>query len=62
MALYRRNPQLCVPHDFDYSPYFEIIKYPFFDFYIHSSYRQLPWSQYATMEDQQADAERPPEN
>jgi hypothetical protein len=29
--LYRRNPKLCTPSDFDYSPHFEIIKYPFWD-------------------------------
>ncbi len=44
VKLYRRNPQLCTPSDFDYSPYFEIIKYPFVDFAAHSSYRLLPWS------------------
>jgi hypothetical protein len=62
VALYRRNPKLCVPSDFDYSPYFEIIKYPFFDFSIHSSYRLLPWSQSAPMGDPRSDAELPPEN
>jgi hypothetical protein len=45
VQLYLRNPKLCVPSDFDYSPYFEIIKYPFLDFTAHSSYRLLPWSQ-----------------
>lgn len=44
LELFRRNPKLCVPSDFDYSPYFEIIKYPFLDFSMHSSYRLLPWS------------------
>ena len=40
--LFRRNPRLCTPSDFDYSPYFEVIKYPFMDFY-HEEYRLLPW-------------------
>jgi hypothetical protein len=40
--LFRRNPRLCTPSDFDYSPYFEIIKYPFMDFY-HEEYHLLPW-------------------
>lgn len=40
--LFRRNPKLCTPSDFDYSPYFEIIKYPFLDFY-HEDYQLLPW-------------------
>lgn len=43
IQLFRRNPKLCTPRDFDYSPYFEIIKYPFMDFSEHSDYRLLPW-------------------
>lgn len=50
VQLFRRNPKLCVPSDFDYSPYFEIIKYPFLDFSTHSSYRLLPWSQSGTID------------
>lgn len=42
--IYRRNPKLCTPSDFDYSPYFDIIKYPFSDFAkSEPHYRQLPW-------------------
>lgn len=41
--LFRRNPKLCVPRDFDYSPYFEIIKYPFIDCCDYGTYRLLPW-------------------
>lgn len=44
IRFYRKNPKLCVPSDFDYSPYFEIIKYPFIDFNHHADYRLLPWS------------------
>lgn len=62
LHLFRRNPKLCTPSDFDYSPYFEIIKYPFFDFSIHSSYRLLPWSQTRPVDAPQADEELPPEN
>ena len=43
ITLYRRNPKLSVPRDFDYSPYFEIIKYPFIDYNQNSDYHQLPW-------------------
>ncbi len=43
VQLFRRNPKLCVPCDFDYSPYFEIIKYPFMDFSQNADYRLLPW-------------------
>ncbi len=40
--LFRRNPKFCTPSDFDYSPYFEVIKYPFMDFY-HEAHYLLPW-------------------
>jgi hypothetical protein len=43
LSLYRRNPKLCVPRDFDYSPYFEIIKYPFIDYSHYQGYHKLPW-------------------
>lgn len=40
-----RNPQLFTPKDFDYSPYFEIIKYPLFDPNEPLPYyRRLPWA------------------
>lgn len=44
LQLFRRNPRLCTPSDFDYSPYFDIIKYPFADFSrSNSRYRLMPW-------------------
>ena len=43
VQLFRRNPKLCTPSDFDYSPYFEIIKYPFVDFRHDQNYHLLPW-------------------
>jgi hypothetical protein len=43
VQLFRRNPKLCVPRDFDYSPYFDIIKYPFLDFEHDTDQRLLPW-------------------
>ena len=45
LKLFRRNPKLCTPSDFDYSPYFEIIKYAFMDLGHHANYRLLPWSE-----------------
>lgn len=45
VRLFRRNPKLCTPSDFDYSPYFEIIKYAFMDFGHYPNYRLLPWSE-----------------
>lgn len=44
LELITRNPRLYSPRDFDYSPYFEIIKYPFVEFADYAMYRQLPWN------------------
>lgn len=45
LELFQRNPYLFVPKDFDYSPYFEIIKYPLFNpDEPLPYYRRLPWS------------------
>lgn len=38
-----RNSRLFTPRDFDYSPYFDIIKCPPLDFGKMPSYRELPW-------------------
>ena len=43
VKLYMRNPKLCTPSDFDYSPYFDIIKYPFLDFDNYAEQRLQPW-------------------
>lgn len=43
IELFPRNPLLFTPRDFDYSPYFEIIKYPFIAF-AEGPYRSLPWN------------------
>ncbi len=43
IELFARNPRLFTPRDFDYSPYFDIIKYPFVSF-SDSPYRSLPWN------------------
>lgn len=50
VQLFRRNPKLCVPSHFDYSPYFEIIKYPYLDLSHQPSYRLLPWKGSAALE------------
>lgn len=44
IELVTRNPKLYTPRDFDYSPYFEIIKYPFVEFSDSALYRKLPWN------------------
>lgn len=43
IELYARNPRLFTPRDFDYSPYFDIAKYPFLSL-ADSPYRNLPWN------------------
>lgn len=43
VQLFMRNPLLCTPKDFDYSPYFDIIKYPFLDFHQYADQRLYPW-------------------
>ena len=55
VQLFRRNPKLCTPRDFDYSPYFDIIKYPFYDFRHHKNYRLLPWSSSSALTAEESD-------
>ncbi len=43
VQLFRRRPRLCLPVDFDRSPYFDIVKYPFIDFASHTKADLLPW-------------------
>lgn len=40
---YRRSPKLFAPRDFDYSPYFDVIKYPYLELNEIELYRRLPW-------------------
>jgi hypothetical protein len=42
LTFYHRNPRLFAPRDFDYSPYFDIIKYPFVAVSA-ANYQDLPW-------------------
>lgn len=44
IKVYKRNTKLYTPSDFDYSPYFEIIKYPILDIGQEAAYRTLPWT------------------
>ena len=55
LQLFRRNPKLCTPRDFDYSPYFDIVKYPFLDFQQHAEQRLLPWRGPASLSDDEKD-------
>ncbi|MBV1879372.1 MAG: hypothetical protein KUG79_17155 [Pseudomonadales bacterium] len=54
MQMFRRNPKLCTPSDFDYSPYFKIIKYPFVDIHYHDDHHLLPWNGSEQLEDEEA--------
>ena len=45
VRFFKRNPRLFSPRDFDYSPYFDIIKYPYLGFDDLGVYRRLPWSE-----------------
>ena len=49
--LIRLNSKLLTPSDFDYSPYFAIIKYPMFPATLYPSYRKLPWNQDGLLSD-----------
>jgi hypothetical protein len=44
LTFYKRNPRLFAPRDFDYSPYFDIIKYPFVAV-TAAAYKDLPWEE-----------------
>jgi len=44
VALYQKNPKLITPKDFDYSPFFDIIKYPIYELSEKALYRHLPWA------------------
>ncbi|HVE44436.1 MAG TPA: YiiX/YebB-like N1pC/P60 family cysteine hydrolase [Gammaproteobacteria bacterium] len=45
VAVHESNPFLITPKDFDYSPYFEIIKYPLFNpDEPLPYYRRMPWT------------------
>lgn len=43
VKLYKRNFRLFTPTDFDYSPYFKVIKFPHLPIKLDESYHDLPW-------------------
>ncbi len=51
LRFFKRNPRLMSPSDFDYSPYFNIIKYPFLGLNDVGLYRRLPWHEDAVFHD-----------
>lgn len=52
IELIQRFPKLYTPSDFDYSPFFEIIKYPIFELSDTPTYRNLPWKDGAFSDDE----------
>ena len=52
LEIIHRNPKLFTPSDFDYSPYFEIIKYPIFLVSNVVPYRNLPWNEELISDDE----------
>ena len=55
LKLYRPNSKLITPPDFDYSPYFDVIKYPMLDFDELAVYRKLPWDRHGVHCDKNGD-------
>lgn len=45
LLLHSGNSKLITPRDFDYSPYFDIIKYPVFGTGELEVYRRMPWDE-----------------
>lgn len=59
LRFYKRNTKLFVPKDFDYSPYFDIIKYPFIGLDEVAAYRSLPWDEEGYVCNQEGDCSIP---
>ncbi len=51
LELIERNARFFTPSDFDFSPYFSIIKYPVFPVDQQAYYRDLPWKEVADTEE-----------
>ncbi|MEE9326921.1 MAG: YiiX/YebB-like N1pC/P60 family cysteine hydrolase [Cocleimonas sp.] len=45
LKFHKRNFRLFVPTDFDYSPYFRVLKFPAWPLAMKESYRDLPWEE-----------------
>ena len=58
LKFHKRNFRLFVPSDFDYSPYFNILKFPAWPISLKEGYRDLPWDE---SEDENNTAEKAPE-
>jgi hypothetical protein len=60
LKFFKRNFRLYTPRDFDYSPYFDIIKYPFFRYDELTFYRRLPWDEEGVICNDESDCYLPP--
>jgi len=45
LKFHKRNFRLFVPTDFDYSPYFKVLKFPAWPLSMKGGYRDLPWTE-----------------
>lgn len=45
LKFHKRNFRLFVPSDFDYSPYFNVLKFPAWSVPLKEGYRELPWEE-----------------
>lgn len=45
LKFHKRNFRLFVPTDFDYSPYFKVLKFPAWPLSMKENYRDLPWQE-----------------
>jgi hypothetical protein len=59
LRFYKRNLKLFTPKDFDYSPYFDIIKYPLVGLDEVAAYRALPWDEDGYVCNEQGDCTIP---
>lgn len=50
VRFYKRNFRLFVPADFDYSPFFDVIKYPSRKYVRKITFNKLPWCEIPTPE------------
>lgn len=53
LRFYHRNPKLFAPRDFDYSPWFDIVKYPYLAGAHEPHYQQLSWQKDAIYDDKE---------
>ena len=59
LELIHRNPKLFTPSDFDYSPYFNIIKYPLLSVSETTPYQNLPWREDLLSHDEEGITQHP---